>query len=317
VLPHDAVLVLTGPTAAGKKEVGFAAARRLGCEVLGLDAVKVFRGYSIGAAAPDAPDVTDAHGVPVHLVGVADPTRPFSLGAYLALAAEAVERVRAAGRIPLFVGGTPLYLRGLVRGLFDAPPADPALRDRLTVEARAHGVESLHGRLARVDPAAAAKILPRDLKRITRALEVFELTGAPISRLQADATRPPIAGTFRVAGLRCADPALHDARIRERVDRMLAAGLDDEVRALAAAGALAGEPGRSIGYREMAEHLAGACSLEEARVRIVTATRRLVRKQRGWFKQFPEIRWVERTEESTVAGLADRVVEALQRGEDA
>ncbi len=303
------VLVLTGPTASGKKEVGLALARRIGAEVVSLDSVKVWRGLSIGAAAP-----TDAErgGAPIHLMGVAEPGEPFSVGRYLQKAAAVVADIRARGAVPLFLGGTPLYLNGLLRGLFEGPPADAAVRARHLQEVERAGVESLHARLASVDPLAASRILPRDLKRISRALEVFELTGEPISTLQARDTRRPIEGEFRVAGL-VLDRAFLDRRIEERVDRMLARGLIEEVRELRARGVLVGEAAAAIGYREVIAHLEGMTSLVEARDAIVRNTRRLVRKQTNWFRRFPEIRWVARDAATSLDALVDAAHATLMR----
>lgn len=299
MIAADVVLVLTGPTAAGKKEAGFAIARRLGAEILSLDSVKLRRGLDIGAAKPTAEDRGD---LVIHLMDVAEPAESFSVGRYLELASGAVAAIRARGRVPMFLGGTPLYLNGLLRGLFHGPAADAAIRARHVEAAERDGVESLHARLAAVDPVAAARILPRDLKRISRALEVFELTGEPISTLQARETRRPIVGDFRVVAIDV-DDALLDRRLAERVDRMLARGLVDEVRALAARGTLVGESAAAIGYREILEHLAGGMSLADARDAIVRNSRRLVRKQKNWFRRFPEIRRVRREADTTPEAL--------------
>lgn len=299
--------VLTGPTAAGKKEVGFRVARLLGAEVLALDSVKVYRGLTVGAARP-TPEETG--GVPLHLVDLAEPTESFSVGRWSQAARVAVDEIVARGRRPLFLGGTPLYLQALLRGLFPGPPADADLRERLRAEAAAHGVETLHARLSRVDPAAAARILPRDFKRLARALEVFEQTGRPISELQRDETVPPIARPFHVAALRLA-PDFLARRQSARVDRMLQRGLLDEVRALSAAGRLAGEAAAAIGYREALCHLAGEASLDETRADILRATRRLTRRQGKWFRRFPEIRWIEARPEDSPDALARRVAEVL------
>lgn len=304
----DPILVLTGPTAAGKKEIGLAAARRLGAEVVGLDSVKVYRGLDIGAAAPSAEERGD---VPLHLVGDVDPTETFSVGRYVERAAAAVAAIRGRGRRVLFLGGTPLYLQALVRGLFPGPKADPALRERLQREQAAAGVEALHARLAGVDPVAAQRIHPHDFKRIARALEVFELTGRPIAELQAESTRPAVPGPFRLAGLTAAKPLL-DRRILERVDQMLARGLLDEVRMLRERGAFGGEVAQAIGYREAAAVLDGSLSLALAREAMVRATGQLVRKQMKWFRRFPEIAWIERTQASRADELVDAVCAAFR-----
>lgn len=302
------LLVLTGVTAAGKKEVGFELARRHGAELLALDSVKVFRGLRIGAARPRR---SELQGLRLHLCGIADPRRPFSLGGYLEAAAAAVAAIRGRGRLALFLGGTPLYLLGLLRGLFAGPAADPAIRARLAREAAQCGVPALHARLAAVDPEAAARILAGDLKRITRALEVHELTGQPISRLQRERTRPRIAGEFRVAALRLAPEELR-RRQELRVARMFERGLVREVTRLERRGLLKGEAAAAIGYAQVLAHLRGEISLAEAREQILVATRRLAARQQKWFRRFPEIRFVERAAGDSLEHLTAAVASALR-----
>ncbi|MBI4882026.1 MAG: tRNA (adenosine(37)-N6)-dimethylallyltransferase MiaA [Planctomycetes bacterium] len=308
--PRDPLVIylLTGCSATGKKDVGFAAARQLGADVVSMDSVKVFRGLEIGAARPSA---EERRGIDVYLMDQVEPSDAFSAGRYLAAAASAVQEIRGKRRLPLFLGGTPLYLRALLRGLFAGPPASPEIRARLREEADSAGVEALHRRLAEIDPQAARQILPRDFKRISRALEVYALTGRPISELQRLYTHPAIDGTFRVVGLRCG-PDLARQRQEARVERMLERGLVEEVRGLLARGVLQGEAAKAIGYREIAAHLRGELSLAEAREEIVRATHRLVRKQEKWFRRFPEIAWVERTEGSGNAELVAQVVRLFQ-----
>ncbi|MFH0943752.1 MAG: tRNA (adenosine(37)-N6)-dimethylallyltransferase MiaA [Planctomycetota bacterium] len=304
--PGGVALVLTGATGTGKKEVGLELARRLGAEVIGLDSVKVYQGLSVGAATPSA---ADGAGVPIHLVGVTDPRHPFSLGEYVTAASKAVGEIRERSALPLFVGGTPLYLQALLRGLFLGPPAQPELRRRLWDEAQASGVERLHAKLSEVDPEAAARILPRDFKRISRALEVHAVTGRPISELQRQGTQRPIWADFRVAGLFCEEGLLR-RRQRERVARMFEQGLVEEVRELHLGGRLQGEAAVAIGYREVVAHLEGRLTRQEAGTEIVRSTWRLTRNQRKWFRRFPEIAWIERFEESPADELLGQVLSA-------
>lgn len=305
----DPVYVLTGATASGKKEIGLEVARRLDAEVIALDSVKVFRGLRIGAARPRR---ADRAGLTFHLMGIADPREPFSVGRYLERAADAVGQIRARGRRPLFLGGTPLYLSGLLRGMFQGPPADQRIRDRLQQEADSIGVEALHQRLRAVDPEAATRIMPRDFKRISRALEVHELTGRPITELQRETTVRPIPGRFRVVALRCEDDELK-RRQALRVERMLAAGLEREVRRLWKRQLLRGEAAGAIGYREMIGYLEGRHTLVEARDAMVRATWRLYTQQRKWLRRFEEIVWVERSRSSNPERLIDQVSAALLR----
>ncbi|MEW6741649.1 MAG: tRNA (adenosine(37)-N6)-dimethylallyltransferase MiaA [Planctomycetota bacterium] len=285
-LSRKTVLVLTGPTASGKKSVARLIASDLHAEILAMDSVKIYRGMNIGAAKGWGGEG------PAHLIDLAEPTETFSTGSYLEAARRAVSEIRARGLLPLFVGGAGLYLFALLRGFFDGPAADAAVRERLRHEAAAAGIEHLHARLERIDPATAARVGKRDSRRIIRALEVFDLTGQPISVLRAERTRPPIDGIFRVAGLRWPRDEL-DARIHRRLREMFAGDFLDECRALLARGELAPEPRGAIGYREAFACLRGELDLEEAMTRATIATRRLARRQQTWFRQFPEIQWVD------------------------
>jgi len=226
--------------ASGKERLALAVAERLGGEIISADSMKVYRGLDIGTAKPDA---EARRRVPHHLVDVAEPTETFSAARWLALADAAIAEVAARGRVPIVSGGTPFYLKALLEGLFEGPAADPDLRRRLAEEARAGGTEALHARLARVDPAAARRIHPNDLRRIVRALEVWEKTGRPISDLQ----RQWGAGRRRYRPLLVAirrSPEDLTRRITERARRMLEAGLVDEVRRLVrrAGGPMGAEP---------------------------------------------------------------------------
>lgn len=301
--------VLTGPTAAGKKEVGLEVARRCNAEVIAVDSVKVYRGMRVGGAQPSAAEI---EGVTIHLVGVADPNDPWNVGRWLEAAAAAVHEIRERGRIPLFLGGTPLYLNALLRGFFDGPASQPECRRRLESESAQLGVEALHARLALVDPDSAAWIGPRDEKRIVRALEVFEIAGVPISRLQRERTRRVVDGEFRVVGLTAPDDELR-ARQRARVLRMLENGLVEEVRGLVKSGALLGEAARAIGYREIVAFDRGEGSLDDAVAAIVRNTWELTRKQRKWFKRLTEIEWIVRTPGASTQSLADAVIERFER----
>lgn len=298
------LLVLTGATAVGKKEIGLAVARRIGAEVVGMDSIKVYRGLRIGAATTDDEPPGPAR---THVVGVADPTRPFSVGRWIDAAREAVAEIDARQNRTLFLGGTPLYLRALLQGFFQGPPADAAIRARLEAEAASDGIDALQERLRGIDPDAAARIFRGDLKRISRALEVYELTGRPITALQREGTVRPFDRELRVVGVRV-PPDLHRIRIAARVERMLSRGLVDEVRRLLAEDALRGEAAAAIGYRETAAHLRGELTLEELREAIHVSTRQLARKQRKWFRRFPEIEWIDREPTTTVDEIVERIV---------
>jgi tRNA dimethylallyltransferase len=278
------LLFLVGATASGKKKAALAIAEALPVELLSLDSMKVYRGMDLG---------TDKEaGRRFALVDLAEPSQRFSVGAYVRAAQAEVASLRARGRLPLFVGGTGLYLRALVEGLFVVPDVEPTVRAEVQRRLDAEGSEALHAELARVDPRAAARLHPRDRKRIARALEVWSQTGRPLSEWQAESTRRPIEGTPLLVGIRWSRPALR-ARIAARVERMFAAGLVEEARALFESGRIGPVAGLAIGYREVAAMLRDGTSPEECRRAVVRDTTTFVRRQENWFQRFPQIRWVE------------------------
>jgi tRNA dimethylallyltransferase len=221
--------------------------------------------------------------VPHHLLDLVDPGEPFHAARWADAARGALAAVHGRGRLPVIVGGTGLYLRALTRGLFEAPPSDPAIRARHEAEAQAIGVPALHARLAAVDPEAAATILPGDLLRISRALEVFEQTGVPISVLRRQARPPEPLALFTVV----LDPPLAElrGRIAGRVATMMAAGFLDEVRWLRAAGFGQTRALDAIGYRQVGQHLDGVLALDEAVLAIERVTVAYARRQRTWFRK--------------------------------
>jgi len=287
---------LVGPTAAGKKRVALSVAETLGADLLALDSMKVYRGMDVGTDKAAAGRFL--------LTDLVDPDQHFSVGAWVRAAATEVARIRERGRAPLFVGGTGLYLRALVRGLFEVPDISPPVRAAVAAEIDASGPAAAHAALARVDAQAAARLHPTDRRRIARALEVHRQTGRPLSTWQAEATRRPIEGRPVLVGLRWPRAQLR-ARIEARVDRMLAAGLVSEVQALRAARRIGPVAGLAIGYREVVAMLEiGGDEATVARA-IVADTWKFVRRQDNWFRQFPEIHWVPADED--VAVVAQRV----------
>lgn len=298
---------LTGATAVGKSAFALALARRLGAEVLSLDSMAVYRGMDIGTAKPGP---AERAAVPHHLIDLVDTDVEFSVAEYLRLAAEKVAEVTARGRVPLFVGGTPLYLKCLLRGLFEGPAADWGLRHEIETELEQLGSPALHGRLALVDPLAASVIHPNDTRRIVRALEVFRRTGQPISHQQMEFEDGRSAEACRVFVLR-RDRAEQHRRIEQRVDQMLAAGLIDEARGLTTGGRRLGRTSsQAVGYREALEHLAGQTTLAEATERIKARTRRFAKRQGTWFRSLSECRFVDLDEGSTPEGIAEQIAAA-------
>lgn len=282
---HRAIY-LTGPTASGKTAVGVALARRLGAEVVAMDSTTIYRRMDIGTAKPTA---AERGGIPHHLLDVIEPWESASVADYREWAGTAVKAVEARGRRALFVGGTPLYLKALLRGLFEGPGSDAELRGRLEGEAEAEGDVALHQRLADVDPAAAARLHPNDRRRVVRALEVFELTGRPLSAFQVEHERPapPTVPVFALEPPR----AVLVERIDRRVREFFALGLVEEVRALQAAERpLSPVAAQAIGYREVIGMLAGQATLEDTITEIQARTRRFAKRQGTWFRGLEEVK---------------------------
>ena len=273
---------ITGPTACGKTDLALALADQIPLEVISMDSAMVYRGMDIGTAKP-SPDILA--GVPHHLVDILEPTESYSAGRFVADAREAVESIRSRGRLPILVGGTLLYLRALRDGLATLPRANPAIRRRLDREAELFGWDGLYRRLEKVDPAAAGRISPKDRQRIQRALEVYELTGEPISALQSRERLEP-GMPVRAVALVPSDRGQLAERIERRFDAMVEAGFVDEVRALRERGDL--DPAmpsmRTIGYRQVWSHLDGDCDWPEASGKAIAATRQLAKRQLTWLR---------------------------------
>jgi tRNA dimethylallyltransferase len=310
-LPPDAprVLAIVGPTAAGKAALGREAARRLGLPVLVCDSVKVYRGLDIGSAKPDL--ATRAR-VPHHLLDLVEPTQNYSAGQFFRDCSRVIEDIESRGRVPLLVGGTMLYLRALMGGLADLPEASAGIRARIDEEAVRLGWPALHARLATVDPTAAARIHPNDAQRIQRALEVFEMSGEPISVLQAR-NRSPLAREFRIAALVPTDRVALHAALAKRFEQMMAAGFLDEVRRLHARGDLTdAHPAiRAVGYRQLWAHLAGACPLDVAVTRGIAATRQLAKRQMTWLRSMPNILSFDPYDAQSLVGIRETLIDAF------
>ena len=299
---------LVGPTASGKTAVGLEVAERVGAEILSLDSMALYHGMDVGTAKPLA---AERARVPHHLIDLAEPHEAFSTGRYLEVAERAIAEVAGRGRIPLFVGGTALYLKGLTEGFLKGPAADWGLRNRLMAEAAERGTPALHERLRALDPPAAARIHPNDLRRIVRALEVAETTGRPISSLQTQFGHPSARYECMLAGLSRERAELY-ARINRRVDAMFEAGLVEEVRGLLRnPKGISHAASQFVGYREVIAFLRGECTLEEAREQVGTHTRQFARRQLTWFRRFPQIRWVHASNARPAEQLASDVVAAL------
>ena len=280
------LLAIVGPTASGKTEAGVLAAERLGAEIVSVDSTTVYRGMDVGTAKPTAEQRAR---VPHHLLDVAEPSEPFTVAAYQRLAREAIDGISAASHQVLLVGGSGLYFRAIVDDLV-FPPTDPGVRDGLEREAVAVGARTLHAHLAEIDPVAAERIEPDNVRRTVRALEVTEITGRPFSSF-ADAWERYPPAHVRAAGIEIPRAVLAE-RIERRVRRQLEDGLLDEVEELVRRG-LDGwlTASQAIGYAEFARHVDGTLSLEEAIARTVKRTKTLARRQLAWFRRDPRIRW--------------------------
>jgi len=280
----EAVLLL-GPTASGKSMLALQLARVLALEIVSIDSTQVYRGLDIGSAKPSAADrALVAH----HLIDVRDPAQPYSAAEFVRDAAAAIADIGRRGRLPLVVGGTMMYARALRQGLAQLPSAAPALRARLEREAELRGWPALHARLQSVDPQTAQRLAPADRQRIARALEVFELTGRPLSTMLRQPTHAPCR--VRTVALLPPDRAELHRRIEQRFDAMLHQGFLDEVRALRARGDLSADLPclRSVGYRQAWEHLEQGTSAAQFRSAAIAATRQLAKRQITWLRSMSD-----------------------------
>ncbi len=303
-------IYLTGPTASGKTAVGVALARRIGAEVVALDSMTIYRGMDVGTAKPTE---EERGGIPHHLIDVVDPWDSASVADYRSWAGSALDDLDARGKTALFVGGTPLYLKALLRGLFVGPAADAALRRSLEGEADRAGDAALHARLGGLDPVAAARLHPNDRRRVIRALEVVTLTGRPLSDQQREHDRPAEG----VAVFALGRPR---AELRERIDRrvvaMFESGLVDEVRRLMEAPRPIGDvAAQGVGYRETIALLRGQADREATIARIQARTRQFAKRQETWFRGLAEVRPFPVHPGESPEATADRIALAIERGQ--
>ena len=288
------MILILGVTASGKARLAFDLARDLNAEIVSIDSMKVYRRMNIGTAKP-SPDARRR--IRHHLIDIAEPSDCFSVAAFLDAALDALRRITAAKKPVVAVGGTALYIKVLLYGLFQGPGADEQLREHLRAQARTEGLEALYDELTGIDPVAAGRIDPNDERRIVRALEVHRLTGRPISSFQKQFAAQKPVHNWKMIGLRRerGDAA---GRINRRTKKMIAEGLSDEVKSLLAEEEpLSKQASSAIGYAEIIEHLAGRITLEDATELIKKNTRRLAKNQRTWFKTFRDVRWLDVTPE--------------------
>jgi tRNA dimethylallyltransferase len=283
----DRAFALLGPTAGGKSRLAMALAERLPLEIVSMDSAQVYRGMDIGTAKPGAAERTR---VPHHLIDVLDPDRSYSTGRWRTDAISAVKEVLGKGKVPLIVGGTMLYYRALVGGLDALPQADPQVRAALDAEAATRGWPALHAELERVDPKSARRITAGDTQRIQRALEVWRITGKPLSALQG-ATPGALPFTLKAFALVPANREALHARIANRFDEMLQAGLTGEVKRLRSRYRLTlGMPSmRAVGYRQVWQYLEGELDERAMREQAIAATRQLAKRQLTWLRSFTDV----------------------------
>jgi tRNA dimethylallyltransferase len=309
--PNKSKILILGVTAVGKGTLAFELARHLDAQIISVDSMKVYRRMDIGTAKPSA----ERRGqVSYHLLDVVEPGESFSVDRFLELTGQAAEKIQAAGKPAIACGGTAMYIKAMLHGLFDGPACDPEIRKKLKTEIQTLGLPELHKRMAAIDPAAGNRIHPNDEKRIIRALEVYELTGKPISDLQQQWSAQASSDWFAI-GLR-REKETESKRINLRVKRMIEQGLLEEVKTLLAEPTPLSRQARvAIGYAEMIEHLEGKLSLEDAIEKIKINTRKLAKAQRTWFKTFHNINWINISEDAADESIFKETLSLLSQNQ--
>lgn len=297
------MILIMGCTASGKSLLAFELARNLNGEILSVDSMKVYRRMDIGTAKPSA---QQRRMVCHHLIDVVEPHESFSLGNYMTQADAAIKNLQDLQRPIIAAGGTGMYIKGLLQGIFDGPPADPEIRTRLSAEANRLGCAVLHERLKNVDPVAAERIHVNDAKRLVRALEVYELTGEKISSMQQQFEQAEYQYPWLVIELR-RDKDDNSRRINQRVKKMVESGLVDEVEQLMKDG-LSPQAGQAVGYAEIIEYFNGQASLDEAIEQIKVNTRRLAKRQRTWFRSICHSVKIDVEADATVEDVAEQAL---------
>lgn len=301
------IIAIVGCTATGKGAVARALAREHGAEILSIDSMKIYRGMDVGTAKPSTADRTE---IRHHLIDIVEPWESFSGADFVVRADEAAAEIHARGRPIVAVGGSVMYFKFFYEGVFAGPAADSSLRAEIRERAESIGAEALHEELRAVDPDAAGRIHRNDIRRIERALEVYRLTGQPISRLQQQwdvggARRPD--WNWTLIGLR-REREEANRRINERVRRMVAEGLVEEARRIwSDPHGVSRQARQAVGYAELFDHFEGGCALDEAIERVKINSRRLAKQQRSWLKRQPHVRWLDLTDSDTAESVLARL----------
>lgn len=307
--PLDNVVYLTGPTASGKTQVAVELASSLGAEIISVDSMAVYRGMDIGTAKPN---LQIRKQVTHHLIDIVDPTEDYSVSEFLNDAHAKVAEIQSRGIPVLLVGGTPLYLKSLVCGFFQGPPADWEFRNAVEQEVQTVGTQALHDRLAQVDPLSAHRILPGDTRRMIRALEVAKVTGIPLSHWQTQFERFTLPRNSHAFVLGWDRSVLHK-RVEQRVEGMIEQGLIDEVTGLKNRfGNLGRTASQAVGYKEPLAFLSGAIAWKEMKEQITIHTRQFVRRQEIWFRSMPGMQRLDLKDSSELSRATESILSSLE-----
>lgn len=304
-------VLLMGPTASGKTDMAISLSERFACDIISVDSALVYRGMDIGTAKPDAETLRQA---PHQLVDIREPEEIFSAGDFVRDARAAISTSASKGRIPLLAGGTMMYFRALTEGIADLPAGDDAVRQQIDREAKEKGWPHLHAELAKVDADVAARLNPNDSQRIQRAVEVFRISGRPLGELQREAVADRNDIDFIKIGLRIEPRSLLHKRIERRLDQMIAAGFEEEMRVLRARPDLNKDSPamRAVGYRQFWRYLDGDYSQQEARDRVLYATRQLAKRQLTWLRSEKELFSVDALEADVIDTISTHLKEKLR-----
>ncbi len=283
-------IVVVGPTAIGKTSLAIEIAKEYSCEIISVDSMQVYRYMDIGTAKPTR---VEQEAVPHHLIDVADPDDNYTVARFVTEAEKAIESTRERGRIPLLVGGTGLYLKGLLQGLFEIPPVDPSIREKIKCRLKEKGVNKLYEELKEIDPQTASRLHPHDTQRVLRGIEIYHSTGTPWSEHIVEQNKRKTSGSVLKFGLTCDREVLYE-RINQRVEVMVQQGLVDEVEALLKMGYHGNlKSMQSIGYRHILKYLEGSWDWEKTLTLLARDTRHYAKRQYTWFNSDPEILWVQ------------------------
>jgi len=305
---HHTLWVLTGPTACDKTEIGFTVAQKIKGEIISADSMLFYRGMDIGTAKPSL-DMREL--VPHHFIDIVDPWESYSVGRYVDDVESLIDAADSKDRKFLIVGGSPLYVKGLVDGIFNGPEADWDIRRELEGLAEEKGNQHVHDILQKIDPVKAGELHPNNLRRIIRAIEVYRITGKPVSVLQEEYKLTRKSYQFNIL---CIAREREDIyrRINERVEIMFDKGLVDEVQSLLDnPGGLSKQAKQALGYKEIIQYLDGGLTLDDAKEMVKQSTRRFAKRQMTWFRRFPDVQWLETEELEGPESISDEIITLL------